>query len=84
MKHFAGASFWTCYEGLPAHVRKLADKNFSLLKENPHHPSIHLKQVDKHWSIRIGKKHRALAVEINEGLLWYWIGTHAEYDRLIR
>jgi hypothetical protein len=54
-----------------------------LLKENPKHPSLHLKRVGKYWSVRIGMKYRALGVEIEEGLLWFWIGTHAEYDRIL-
>jgi len=54
--------------------------------ENPRHPSLHLKTVDKCWSVRVGVKHRALAVEMVEmeaGLLWFWIGTYAEYDKLL-
>lgn len=83
MKHFASPSFWACYERLPASIRDLADKNFELLKANPNHPSLHLKKVDKYWSVRVGKKYRALAVEVSEGLVWFWIGTHTEYDKLV-
>lgn len=83
MRHFADASFWEHYDHLPANIRKLADKNFELLKQNPSHPSLHLKQVGRFWSVRVGKHYRALAVEQPEGLLWFWIGTHARYDRLI-
>ncbi|HPZ06723.1 MAG TPA: hypothetical protein PL110_01300 [Candidatus Eremiobacteraeota bacterium] len=44
MKHFAGPSFWECYEKLPAEIKKLADKNFKNFKENIYHPSLHLKK----------------------------------------
>jgi hypothetical protein len=27
--------------------------------------------------------YRALAVEIPDGLLWFWIGSHADYDKII-
>jgi len=54
-----------------------------LLKDNPDHSSLRLKCVRKYWSVRIGLHHRALAVEVDEGLLWFWIGTHAQYDQLI-
>jgi len=84
MKHFANPSFWSCYEKLPSSVQELADKNFELLKNNPKHPSLHLKKVAKYWSARVGIKYRALAVEIDEGLIWFWIGTHSEYNRLLR
>ncbi|MEO5358521.1 MAG: hypothetical protein H7844_14670 [Nitrospirae bacterium YQR-1] len=83
MRHYAADSYWNHYENLPTNIRELADKSFALLKENPAHPSLHLKKVENYWCIRIGKKYRALAVEIEEGLLWFWIGTHAQYDKLI-
>ncbi len=84
MRHLASPSFWECYEKLPAHVQQLADKNFALLKENPEHPSLHVKKVAGYWSARVGGKYRALAVEVGQGLLWFWIGTHAQYDKLLR
>jgi len=64
MRHFASSSFWESYNKLPIQIKKLADKNFDLLKKNPQHPSLHLKKVSIYWSVRIGMKHRALAVEM--------------------
>ncbi|CAG0946428.1 hypothetical protein ANRL1_03001 [Anaerolineae bacterium] len=83
MRHFTSPSFWDCYKNLPPAIQALADKNHNILKTNPNHPSLHLKKVVKYWSVRVGRKHRAVAVKIDEGLLWFWIGIHAEYDRLI-
>ena len=77
--HFEG--FWALYEKLPKDIQGLTDKSFALLKGNPEHPSLHLKTVGRYWSIRIGEKNRALGVELGDkGLLWCWIGSHAEYD----
>ena len=84
MRHFANPSFWECYRKLSRDVQELADKNFKLLKENPGHPSLHLKKVGRYWSARVGIKYRTVAVEVEEGLVWFWIGTHAEYDKLIQ
>ena len=84
MKHFANPSFWECYRKLTSLIQQLVDENFKLLKRNPRHPSLHLKKVNRYWSARVGIKHRAVAVEIDEGLVWFWIGTHTEYDKLIR
>ena len=84
MKHYASPAFWRSHRKLSPKIKQLARKNFDLLKENPQHASLHLKRVRKYWSVRIGLKHRALAIEMNEGLLWFWIGTHAEYDKLIK
>jgi hypothetical protein len=69
MKHFASPSFWERYHQLPQHVQGLADKNFGLLKENPRHPSLHLKKVGNYCSVRVGLGYRALAVKVEEGYL---------------
>lgn len=84
MKHFASPQFWQLYARLPEDIQQLADKNYALLKANPQHPSLHFKQVGRFWSARVGLGHRVLAVEIPEGLVWFWIGSHAEYDRLLK
>ncbi len=81
MSHFTSPSFWELYEQLPPSIQELADKQYELLKMNPQHPSLRLKKVDRYWSVRVGPRYRAVAVEIEEGLLWFWIGTHAEYDK---
>jgi len=85
LKHQATDTFWTCYEALPSHIREQADRNFALLKANPAHPSLQLKPVGRFWSARVGLSWRALAVRDpeTETLVWFWIGSHAEYDRLV-
>jgi len=78
--------FWNLYRQLPGDVQKLADKNYQLLKVNPSHPSLQFKKVGKHkqlWSVRVGINYRALGTEKSEGVVWFWIGTHAQYDKLL-
>ena len=84
MNHLATPDFWDCYKKLPASIRKVADRNFDLLKQDSSHPSLHFKKVGRFWSARVGIQYRALAVEAGEDLVWFWIGSHAEYDRLIK
>ena len=84
MNHFASPSFWKAYEKLPKQIQILADKKFKIVKENPRHPSLHQKQVGDYWSVRIGKRYRAVAVKMEKGLLWFWIGTHSGYDKLLK
>ncbi|MCI0550241.1 MAG: type II toxin-antitoxin system HigB family toxin [Anaerolineae bacterium] len=83
MRHFASPEFWERYEELPDSVQELADKNYELLKADSKHPSLQLKKVGKYWSVRVGRKYRALGVDVDEGIVWFWIGTHAEYDKLV-
>ena len=84
MNHFTVPSFWKSYDLLPSTARKTADKNFELLKSDPHHPSLHLKKIGSYWSVRAGIQYRALGIQDEAGIIWFWIGDHAEYDRLIK
>jgi hypothetical protein len=71
------------YRSLPPEVRELADQAYARLKQDPRHPSLRVKKVGRFWSARVGAHYRALAVEATDGLVWFWIGTHADYDRLL-
>jgi hypothetical protein len=68
---------------LPLPIQTLADQAYARLKQDPRHPSLHFKKVGRFWSARVGTHHRTLAVEAGDGLVWFWIGTHADYDRLL-
>ena len=83
MRHRASPRFWTCYRQLPEDVRRLADESYQLLRRDPKHPSLHFKKLGRFWSARVGLHYRVLAVEHGEVMVWFWIGTHAEYNRLI-
>lgn len=84
MRHLANPSFWDSYHKLPGAIQALANKNFELLKTNPRHPSLCLKKVKQYWSVRVGRKYRAVAVEYEGDLIWFWIGIHDEYERLLQ
>ena len=84
MNHFTTPDFWAHYRALPDEVQQLADKNYALLKQNPQHPSLRLKKVGIYWSARVGLHHRVLAKERAEGLVWFWVGHHGEYERLVK
>ena len=85
MTHRATPRFWSCYRRLPEEIQQLADRDYELLCQDSRHPSLHFKKVGAElWSVRVGLHYRALAAEDGEDILWVWIGTHAEYDRLVR
>jgi hypothetical protein len=84
MSHRASPRFWHSYRQLSDDVQNLADKSYDLLQHDSRHPSLHFKRVGPFWSVRVGLHHRALAVEEGADLVWVWIGTHEEYERLIR
>lgn len=83
MRHVTTARFWRSYEKLPVSVQQLADKSFEFLKANPRHPALHFKKIGQLWSVRVGGRYRALATEDEDAYVWFWIGSHDEYDRLL-
>ncbi|HOW75819.1 MAG TPA: hypothetical protein P5102_01050 [Candidatus Competibacteraceae bacterium] len=85
MRHFASRKFWQCFQALPHEVRQLAHCNYDLLKKNPAHPSLQFKLVcsGRFKSVRVGLHYRAPGVPVPEGVQWFWIGSHAEYDQII-
>jgi mRNA-degrading endonuclease RelE of RelBE toxin-antitoxin system len=82
--HRATAEFKALKDELPDKVRKLADKNFEILKSDPRHPSLQLKKVGRYWSVRVGEDYRAVGRKVEGGFSWFWIGVHDEYIKLIR
>ena len=86
MKHLTLPRFWRHYRRLPREVQELADKGFELLKADPYHPSLHFKRIGgakQLWSVRVGAHYRALALEKSEGIVRFWIGSHAGYDKIV-
>ena len=88
MEHRATECFWRAYHALPLEIRNRADKQFSLLKSNPQHPSLQFKKVGESrgqevWSARVTLNYRALALKRADGFLWFWIGDHKSYEQLI-
>ena len=76
--------FRKCLWRLPNRIQRIARKNFELLKTKPSHPSLHFKKVGRFWSVRVGINHRALAIEDDKDFIWVWIGTHDEYEKMIK
>jgi len=71
---------------LPRDVRRQAREAYRLFRRNPNHPSLRFKQVhptDPIYSVRIGLGYRAVGIREGDTIYWFWIGGHADYDRLI-
>jgi hypothetical protein len=79
--------FRRAFAGLPAHVQDRAREAYRQFRNDPHHPSLRFKQVHLArpiYSARVGLAYRALAVRDGDVVVWFWIGTHADYDILLR
>jgi hypothetical protein len=83
VKHLTHPTFWKHFDQLRPEVQEAANKNFALLKADPKHPSLKFKRIKKYWSVRVNIDHRALAIEAEDCYVWFWIGGHSEYDRIV-
>ena len=68
---------------LPPDVQDLTDATYEIWKASPFHSSLHFKYLsDDVWSVRIGRGYRALGLKSGNEIVWFWIGSHADYDVL--
>lgn len=75
------------FANLPETVQKAARKNYQLWKINPHHPSLEFKKVHNQkliYSVRISREWRAVGIRHGNAIAWFWIGSHADYDQLLK
>jgi hypothetical protein len=79
--------FRKAFAELPADVQKQARQAYHLFIENPHHPSLRFKSIHPTrpiYSVHIGLNYRAVGIRDEDDMIWYWIGSHADYDKLIQ
>jgi hypothetical protein len=81
------AEFLTCFRQLPSRIKREARKSYRLWKKNPRHPSVNFKRVAKKTaihSVRIAIGWRALGLKDGSTMIWFWIGSHADYDNILK
>ena len=86
MKSKRTKQFHALFAELPEPVQRQANAAYKLFKANPSHPSLSFKQVSPRgpvYSARVGLHYRALAIRKPDEIIWFWIGSHAEYDKLL-
>jgi len=80
------ASFRQAYDLLPQNIQRRARVAYQLYNDNPAHPSLRFRQVHATrpiFSPRITLAYRAFGVRDGDEIIWFWIGNHDEYERLI-
>ena len=78
--------FWRLFSALPLDIQRDAKRAYRLFQNNPAHPSLKFKKLegeDDVYSARMGLGYRALAMVKKNRVVWYWIGNHSDYDRLV-
>ncbi|MDR4521315.1 MAG: hypothetical protein R3E36_12110 [Nitrosomonas sp.] len=79
--------FWKLYSALPADIRKQAKIAYIQFKNNPYHPGLQFKRVHSSkpvYSVRISLDYRAVGIVDNAEILWLWIGSHGEYEKILQ
>jgi len=87
MKSMLAPDFIDLFRELPTRIQRIARKNYQVWREDPAHPGLHFKLVGKRmpiYSVRIGIGWRALGLKAGDGIVWFWIGSHADYEALLR
>jgi hypothetical protein len=80
------AKFRAAFDELPADVQRSARRAYRLFLRDPNHPSLRFKPVHPTqpiFSARISGGYRAVCIAAGEEIVWFWIGTHAAYERLL-
>ncbi len=80
-------AFLKLYRQLPNQIRQQARKTYQLWKSEPTHPSLHFKCVSQRidaYSVRVTRGYRAVGVKLDQTIIWFWIGSHADYDQVIK
>jgi hypothetical protein len=78
-------SFWQLYYGLSDAVRAHARAAFVRFSQDPFQPGLQFKKLagsPDWWSVRIGLHYRAIGAREGDTIRWFWIGSHADYDKL--
>lgn len=84
MKSRALRSFWRDYQTLPLEIQQTAIKQYKLWLENPKHSSLRFKKVKDYWSARVTDDYRAVGLMDKDTVIWFFIGTHAQYNRFLK
>lgn len=87
MKSVTTRSFRRGFRSLPPEIQSQARLAYSLFRDNPRHPGLRFKKVHPTqpvYSARISQDYRAVGVLRGEEVVWFFIGSHRQYDALLR
>ncbi len=79
--------FRSLYRALPAPVREQARAAYRLFASDPRHPGLRFKKVHPTrpiFSVRAGIDYRAVGYRDGDEIYWFWIGSHSDYDHLLK
>jgi len=87
MKSSCTQDFWTMYARLPKQIQRQARKTYKTFMTVQQTPGLHLKRIHSAreiYSIRITRNYRALGILENDEFIWFWIGSHTQYEQHLK
>lgn len=87
MTSYINSQFKKSYKALPKEIKQIAKKQYHIFKNDPYHASLHFKKIHSNkpiYSCRINKDYRTVGVLNNNVIIWFWIGSHGDYDKLLK
>jgi hypothetical protein len=79
--------FVACFARLPDAVKAQARKSYQMWRSNPSHPALHFKRIhgqESLYAVRVSLGWRALGLLEGDTIHWFWIGSHADYDKFLK
>ena len=83
---FTTSDFRRDLELLPRKVRGQARAAYRLFAANPQHPGLKFKKIPPFadiWSVRISADYRAIGKRGGDIIVWFFIGSHSDYDKML-
>ena len=78
-------SFWRAYGPLAENAKRDARRAYALFAQDPGHPSLRFKKLSGYadvWSVRLSAQYRAVGQRSGNEIVWVWIGSHNDFDKL--
>ena len=86
MKSRRTRRFHECFARLPSDIQSQARRAYQPFRDDPGHPELRFKNVhetEPTYSVRVSQGYRAAGVRKDDAIIWFWIGSHSDYDRLL-
>ena len=86
MKSRTTIQFRKAFAELPEQIQVQTRQAYRQFKQDPNHPSLRFKKIHSElpiYSARISKSYRAVGQLDEDTVIWFWVGSHADYDKLL-
>lgn len=86
MKSRTTAQFRKQFANLPKPIQEQTRQAYRQFKQDPSYPSLRFKKVHPTlpiYSARINRDYRVVGQLEEDTVIWFWVGSHAEYNLLL-